>query len=86
MHNRSLNGVVEFMRRKTISIAGKIQSTQLFTKLHASSPLEALACNISFQMVTGAVLGFIDVKRGKDMEATYSAMPSIDDITFSCID
>ena len=42
----------------------------LFIKLHASSPIEALACNISFQMVTGAVLGFIDVKRGKDVEAT----------------
>ncbi|KAL5470751.1 hypothetical protein EMCRGX_G028764 [Ephydatia muelleri] len=28
-----------------------------------------------FSMVTGAVLGFIDVKRGKDMEATYSVMP-----------
>ncbi|KAL5470754.1 hypothetical protein EMCRGX_G028767 [Ephydatia muelleri] len=26
VHNRSLNGVVEFMRRKTISIAGKIQN------------------------------------------------------------
>ena len=41
----------------------------------ASSPLEALTCNITFQMVTGAVLGFIDVKRGKDMDATYSVIP-----------
>ena len=40
-----------------------------------SSPLEALACNISFQMLTGAVLGFIDVKRGKEMEGTYSVIP-----------
>eukprot|EP00731_Ephydatia_muelleri_P021142 Em0013g869a len=28
-----------------------------------------------FSMVTGAVLGFIDVKRGKDMEATYRVIP-----------